>query len=354
MNPLKTLGLCALTALQLGCAQALTPHDPRAHGELEDPRINYLRGTMPAQGTQITTAIGQTAQLTLIDAVRRNPLPIYQYRGEYWVAGTPGQRYELQLTSRIQDRRVLATTSVDGINVISGQTAATVGRGYVLSPNQSSSVQGWRKSEYEVAAFNFAAPQASYAAQTGRPANVGVIGVALFPEALPPPPRPVSAPISGRFEPLTTKDPLGNKSESNADRPRATGSAVGAGAVAFDEKSKKDANLPAKPAASPSAEARSNDNARLTTPSDPAPSVAQGLGTQHGQRVNSYAPTVAFARESNSPSELITLRYDTAENLVARGVLQWVHSYPPALPVAPVPSPFPAQGGFVPDPPRVR
>jgi hypothetical protein len=41
----------------------------------------------------------------------------------------------------------------------------------------------------------------------------------------------------------------------------------------------------------------------------------------------SYAPTVAFKRESNSPAELIQLRYDTAENLVARGVLQWQQAY---------------------------
>ena len=79
-------------------------------------------------------------------------------------------------------------------------------------------------------------------------------------------------------------------------------------------------------------------------------SVAQGLGTQHGERVASYAPTVAFKRESNSPSEVITLRYDTVSNLVARGVLQWQAGYYPPKPV-PVPTPFP-KNSYVPDPPR--
>jgi hypothetical protein len=81
-----------------------------------------------------------------------------------------------------------------------------------------------------------------------------------------------------------------------------------------------------------------------------SPSVAQGLGTQHGERMASYAPTVAFKRESNSPAELIQLRYDTTENLVARGVLQWQQAYYAPQPIA-TPKPFP-KNSYVPDPPR--
>ncbi|EFK95560.1 conserved hypothetical protein, partial [sediment metagenome] len=43
-------------------------------------------------------------------------------------------------------------------------------------------VQGWRKDLNRTAAFYFSDPQASYAARTGRPDDLGVIGVALFRE----------------------------------------------------------------------------------------------------------------------------------------------------------------------------
>ena len=70
-------------------------------------------------------------------------------------------------------------TAVDGINVISGETGAWGQSGYVFGPGESYEIAGWRKSDAEIAAFNFTAAGNSYAERTGRPANVGVIGVAL-------------------------------------------------------------------------------------------------------------------------------------------------------------------------------
>ncbi len=49
---------------------------------------------------------------------------------------------------------------------------------------------------------------------------------------------------------------------------------------------------------------------------------------------------VVFERDSDSPSELIAIHYDTYANLVARGVIRDERRWP---------SPFP--GGFVADPP---
>ena len=78
--------------------------------------------------------------------------------------------------------RVLVVTSVDGVNVISGDTAAPSQSGYVLEPYGSVEIQGWRKSLTRTAAFYFTDLGDSYAARTGRPQNVGVIGVAVFQE----------------------------------------------------------------------------------------------------------------------------------------------------------------------------
>jgi len=64
--------------------------------------------------------------------------------------------------------------------VITGQTASPSQSGYVLSPRGSLDIQGWRRSLSQTAAFYFTALADSYAARTGRPHDVGVIGVALF------------------------------------------------------------------------------------------------------------------------------------------------------------------------------
>src|SRR5207249_7145205 len=75
---------------------------------------------------------------------------------------------------------VLTVVSVDGVNVISGESADPGQTGYVLSPSRSYDILGWRKSLAETAAFYFTALSDSYAARTGRPDNVGVVGVAVF------------------------------------------------------------------------------------------------------------------------------------------------------------------------------
>jgi hypothetical protein len=66
----------------------------------------------------------------------------------------------------------------------------------VLSPRDSLDISGWRKSLSETAAYYFTALPDSYAARTGRPDDVGVIGVALFrrKQAPPPPASRISDP----------------------------------------------------------------------------------------------------------------------------------------------------------------
>ena len=74
----------------------------------------------------------------------------------------------------------------------------------------------------------------------------------------------------------------------------------------------------------------------------PAPSI----GTGHGRNEASAAERVQFERASTMPAEVVTIRYDRRENLVAMGIL------PPA-PIASAPRPFPDwNAGFVADPPR--
>ena len=106
------------------------------------------------------------------------------------MAGRPGARYAIEIRNRLGER-LLAVTSVDGVNVVSGATAAWDQTGYVFGPGERYQITGWRKTDAEVAAFTFTDSPNSYAERTGRPANVGVIGVALFRERQP---QPVYAP----------------------------------------------------------------------------------------------------------------------------------------------------------------
>ena len=133
---------------------------------------------LPAQ------AIGRLADVTIVDRDTGATLPVHYARGEYWVAGRPGARYAITVRNRLGER-VLAVPSVDGVNVLSGETAAWDQRGYVFSPYERYQITGWRKSDSQVAAFEFSHIANSYAARTGRPAHVGVIGVALFREQPP-------------------------------------------------------------------------------------------------------------------------------------------------------------------------
>jgi hypothetical protein len=267
----------------------------------------------PSDATQVLDNVGTKVALSIVDRNNNINLPIYVYQGEYWVAGTPNQAYAIGVASRIRGRRTLATVSVDGINVLTGENANVLQRGYVLSPSIGYSIAGWRKSEAEIAAFKFGEPLASYAAQTDRPSNIGVIGVAVFPEQrqLPPPP-PVLAPLPP--PPAIQADAAMNVAKKN-HAIRAESSQYGRAASVA-----------------------------------PAPA----LGTQHGERETSYSHVTEFNRESNTPTELIQLRYDSVSNLVARGVLRWLPQAPVPVPrPVMVPTAFPSgDNGYVPDPPR--
>ena len=69
------------------------------------------------------------------------------------------------------------------------------------------------------------------------------------------------------------------------------------------------------------------------------------LGTGHGERISAPTQYTDFRRASDSPSEVVTLYYDSHANLLAQGIIPRPRPQP-----NPAPNPFPA--GFTPDPPR--
>ena len=133
-------------------------------------------------------AHGGLADLSVFDRTQGRPLQVYLHEGRAYVVGRPGNEYQITLRNRLQED-VLAVVSVDGVNVITGQSAEPSQSGYVLRPRGAMDIQGWRRSLAQTAAFYFTSLPDSYAARTGRPNDVGVIGVALFRRK---PPAPIS------------------------------------------------------------------------------------------------------------------------------------------------------------------
>src|SRR3954465_7111193 len=151
-------------------------------------------------------AHGGMADLSVYDRTEGRRLAVHWHEGRAYVVGKPGNEYQVSVRNRLRED-VLAVVSVDGVNVVSGETANPAQTGYVLSGGQSYDILGWRKSLAETAVFYFTALADSYAARTGRPDNVGVIGVALFrrkaqpliqiqtpPRPTPPPPASITPP----------------------------------------------------------------------------------------------------------------------------------------------------------------
>lgn len=258
--------------------------------------------------------------LTVVNRSTGERLTPYRHEGKLYIAGTPGDRYAIELRG-LRGERVLTVLSVDGVNVLTGQTAATLQSGYVLDGGQSFAVNGWRKSMDDVAQFVFTDLPESYAARTGRPGNVGVIGVAVFRERIVPQPQPlVMAPQMSRREDASNEVMKEASQSMPAPAPAPDGKAESASAAG----------------------SLADMGAARAKPAAEAEKKVSKLGTGHGER--EYSPTryVDFVRLSDSPDEVITIYYDSRPNLIARGIIP--------TPRLAEPRPFPASFGFVPDP----
>lgn len=244
-------------------------------------------------------AHAQRVDVRLEDRTSGSDILMTRHAGRMYAAGEPGHSYAIRLQNR-SGERVLVVVSVDGVNVISGETANPRQTGYVLEPWQSTTINGWRKNMDEVAAFNFTSLPNSYAARTGRPGDVGVIGVAVFNERRWIPP----------YQP-----PAVSRAPESAPAP-------------YDEAA---------------ADAASGAAAGRSMAQSPQMEADKRLGTGHGQREWSYARSTEFERASANPAEITAIWYDSHRNLIAQGILPPPRHYANRTDARPFP-------GFVPDP----
>jgi hypothetical protein len=108
-------------------------------------------------------------------------LPGFSTGARTLVVGQDGDRYRI-VVRNATDARFEIVASVDGLDVLDGHAASPDRRGYILEPRGELVIDGFRQTDERVAAFRFGKVAQSYAAQTSGDSNVGVIGVAIFPE----------------------------------------------------------------------------------------------------------------------------------------------------------------------------
>jgi hypothetical protein len=273
---------------------------------------------------------GRLVQVDVYDRADGTALPVYARNGRNYIIGTPGHEYAVRIRN-CTGGRILVSTSVDGVNVVSGETASPSQTGYVLEPWGSVEIAGWRKSMDRIAAFYFTDLGDSYAARTGRPMNVGVVGVAVFQEKQ-------SIAWRDDRDRLGAAQPAQPYSESDSrTAPRAQAPARERQEAAADDLSR----APAAPM--PRYDGPANEAVMKDLVEKSQKSLGK-LGTGHGRSEDSRVTTVAFERATNTPAETIAVQYDRRENLVAMGVL------PPPYYARRQPDPFPAAMRFAPDP----
>ena len=225
--------------------------------------------------------------IDVYDRTQGETLAIHPLDSQRYVVGTPGHEYAIRIRNETS-RRILAVTSVDGVNVVTGETAAPEQSGYVIEAGGSVEIAGWRRSLERTSAFYFTDLGDSYAARTGRPRNVGVIGVAVFHELV----RPM---ISSFLRDKV----LAHENEGDP-RVRAE---------------RADAAAPAAPA-----QDAAGETGRLAA-SEPRQMLSNKLGTGFGRDEASLVQRVRFARATSAPAESISIQYDRRDNLIAMGVL---------------------------------
>ncbi len=295
---------------------AVTPIGPRTALAIAPDKLRA------PYDVQVITESGETA-------------PTYAYRGRYYVQGDADERYTIRVTNPT-GTRVEAVVTVDGLDVVDGEDGDLHKRGYIVPAYGEVRIEGFRTSLADVATFRFSSVDSSYAGKKGKARNVGVIAVAIFEEAPPPPEQQIIAPQ------VTYHPPYDRTYEADAARDRAprTGSGRGSHATADKRAAEAPAAAEGSRAAPPPRVGGYADSAGAPAPQreamrdelggdyyDPPASTSvaprtnrPGLGTEFGESRYSAASYTKFVRAANRPIAIAELRYNDTAGLVALGI----------------------------------
>lgn len=258
-------------------------------------------------------------ELTLL--VKGKPVTEFPHNGQVYIEGRDGSTFEIEVKNN-NAFRVEAVISVDGLSVIDGKDAGPASSGYLIDANSSVRIPGWKLTEEQVAAFQFAGKKGSYVAQmTGSDRNTGVIGLLAFAEKrsafVPHQSGYIGSPYIAKGGPyfgspatsggwvgisptsINAADTLGGASVMGATRGMAFGAAQNMASV----------NMVATASlASPGVNVQEQDQSV----------VPQNLGTAFGDAKDFATSVVQFER--GDMHAMIVLYYDDASGLRKRGI----------------------------------
>lgn len=132
--------------------------------------------------------------------VNGNSVAKYHKDGKVYIEAKEGSEYEISIKNH-GSSRILAVTSVDGLNVLTGEQASTEDSGYVIGGYSACRIKGFRYNDEKVGAFKFVKKSQSYAKskKDGSVVNCGVIGVIVYEEHQPYTDWAITTTITGPF-----------------------------------------------------------------------------------------------------------------------------------------------------------
>jgi hypothetical protein len=197
--------------------------------------------------------------------------------GRQFIAGLPGAPYTISVRN-LSVGRIEIIGSVDGRHVLKDEPAHPHNsRGIVIPGCTAYTFPGWRFNDEETGDFVFGRPEASVAAQAGTPSNIGVIGIAVWPER--------SAP-------------------SYHSRAKSIPVAAATGGATAD------------------------------CSYEGAAAAAASIGTGIGERRHNPVGRTDFTRSGGGP-DVVEIGYDTEDELRRRGIILGVAADPQAFPASP-------------------
>jgi hypothetical protein len=257
--------------------------------------------------------VGDAVEVRIVTDDGRT-LPTYPVKMHYGVRkvyaeAIRGNHYRIEVKNRL-NCRVGLVIAVDGRNIISGTKSWLKNneRMYILEPYGSGEFAGWRTAQDRINRFYFTDAPDSYAAAFGDESAMGVIAVALYPEAHRCEPMPLS-----RTAPSCPRGYEG----------RTAGSAD------------KAETAPA---------AREDSGKRVKEKDARSEQALESAGTGYGRGEYSPSQIVAFEPEKRA-LETIYFKYEWRSTLCKLGVVECAK--PPRRP----PNRFWDNGGYAPPPP---
>jgi len=255
---------------------------------------------------------------TIVENSKGQPLLGSLRKGQIYVGGEKDQQYQVRVRN-LSYQRICVVVTVDGRNVNTGEPGSWEGSGMVLGPREEHVFKGWRTSNDEVAAFRLGAKEDSYSAQSGTPENVGVIGVAVFDEKV----RPATFTITHVYPQSNPwhVDPWGAQRRGMPW----LGTEGGTGGY-----------VPTQPTVTYSGGSGTfGASVQSCVTNDAVPLSYKGpnrggilrsvqtqqLGTEFGEALADKVTNTTFDRATSSPAEVMTIRYDSVDNLRRQGLL---------------------------------